>query len=169
MGVIDGQPACDFTEPWLTTFRGLATYTVPKIDVLVSAIVRLQPNAQPGADVGTSGGSRDANLQMTATQFLAFTGRPLRPGVSTETVNLLRQGDLYGERVNNFDMRFAKILRFGRTRTNVGIDLYNMFNSNTPTTYEANYDPANPPAGSSRPRSCSRASCGSTRSSIFDA
>ena len=88
--------------------------------------------------------SRDANLQMTAMQFLEFTGRPLRPGVATETVNLLRQGDLYGERVNNFDMRFAKILRFGRTRTNVGIDLYNLFNSNTPTTYEAIYDPANP-------------------------
>jgi hypothetical protein len=144
LAVIDGQPACDFTEPWLTTFRGLATYTVPKIDVLVSAIVRLQPNAQPGADVGTNGGSRDANLQMNATQFRAFTGRSLRQGVATETINLLRQGDLYGERVNNFDMRFAKVLRLGRTRTNVGIDLYNIFNSNTPTAYEAAYDPANP-------------------------
>ena len=41
-------------------------------------------------------------------------------------------------------MRFSKILRFGRTRTNVCIELSNMFNSNTPTTYEANYDPANP-------------------------
>jgi Carboxypeptidase regulatory-like domain len=143
-GIIDGQPSCDFAEPWLTTFRGLATYTVPKIDVLVSAIIRLQPNAQPGADVGTNGGSRDANLQMTAPQFLAFTGRPLRAGVATESVNLLGQGALYGDRVNNFDMRFAKILRFGGTRANVGIDLYNIFNSNTPTAYEATYDPANP-------------------------
>jgi hypothetical protein len=32
-------------------------------------------------------------------------------------------------------MRFAKILRFGGTRTNVGIDLYNLFNSNTATSY----------------------------------
>ena len=36
-------------------------------------------------------------------------------------------------------MRFAKILRFKGTRANVGIDLYNMMNSNTPTTYEATY------------------------------
>jgi len=35
------------------------------------------------------------------------------------------------------------VLRIGRTRTNVGIDLYNVFNSNTPTAYEAIYDPAN--------------------------
>ena len=35
-------------EPWLTNVRGLATYTVPKVDVLVSAIFRSQPNAQPG-------------------------------------------------------------------------------------------------------------------------
>ena len=33
------------------------------------------------------------------------------------------------------DMRFAKILPFGATRTNVGIDLYNLFNANTGTMY----------------------------------
>ena len=53
------------------------------------------------------------------------------------------QGDLDGDRVTSFDMRFAKILRFGGTRTKVGVDLYNVFNSNTPTTYEASYDPSN--------------------------
>jgi hypothetical protein len=142
--VIDGQPACDFTEPWLTAFRGLATYTVPKVDVLVSAILRSQFNAQPGADVATNGSSRDANYQLNTAAFLAATGRPLRTGVATETVNLLPQGSLYGDRVNNLDVRFAKILRFGKTRTNVGIDLYNIFNTNTPTTYEAVYDPSNP-------------------------
>ena len=55
-GVVEGQPACNASEPWLTTFRGLASYTVPKIDVLVSAIVRSQANVQPGADVATNGG-----------------------------------------------------------------------------------------------------------------
>jgi hypothetical protein len=145
-GVIDGQPACDFAEPWLTTFRGLGTYTVPLVDVLVSAIVRLQPNAQPGADVATNGASRAANYRLNSAAFLAATGRALRPGVTQETVNLLRQGALYGERVNTMDLRFAKILTFRNTRTNIGVDLYNVFNSNTPTTYEAVYDPTNPNA-----------------------
>ena len=51
-------------------------------------------------------------------------------------------GSVYGDRINAVDMRFAKVLRFGRYRTNVGMDLYNLFNSNTPTTYETVYDPA---------------------------
>ena len=140
-GVIDSQPSCDFTEPWLTSFRGLATYTVPKIDVLVSAIFRSQPNALPGNDVATNGASRNANYQMSAAQFLAATGRPLRPGVTSETVNLIRQGDVYGDQVNALDMRFAKILRFKGTRANVGIDVYNIANSNTPSTYQAVYNP----------------------------
>jgi hypothetical protein len=142
-GVIDGEPSCASADPWLTTFRGLATYTVPKLDVLVSAIIRSQPNAQPGGGVATNGDSRNANYRLNAAAFLGATGRALRPGVTQETVNLLAPGDLYGERVNTFDMRFAKILRFGRTRANVGVDLYNLVNSNTPTTYEAVYDPTN--------------------------
>ena len=60
--------------------RGLASYTMPKVDVLVSAIFRSQANAQPGGDVATNGASRTANYRMTAAQFLAATGRPLRPG-----------------------------------------------------------------------------------------
>ena len=36
-------------------------------------------------------------------------------------------------------MRFAKILRFKGTRANVGLDLYNLSNANTPTAYEATY------------------------------
>jgi carboxypeptidase family protein len=140
--VINGQPACSATEPWQTTVRGLASYTVPKIDVLVSAIFRSQANVQPGGDVGTNGASRSANYLMTAAQFLAATGRPLRTGVTTETVNLLLPGQLYGERVNNLDMRIAKIVRVKGTRANVGLDLYNLTNANTATAVEATYDPA---------------------------
>jgi hypothetical protein len=34
--IVDGQGACNANEPWLTQLRGLATYTVPRIDVLTS-------------------------------------------------------------------------------------------------------------------------------------
>jgi hypothetical protein len=37
------------------------------------------------------------------------------------------------------DMRFGKILRFGRTRTDVAVDLYNLFNTNTPTAYNQTF------------------------------
>src|SRR4030095_539205 len=79
---------------------------------------------------------------MNATQFQTATGRSLRPGVTTETVNLLLPGQIYGERVNNVDMRCAKIIHVRRTRANIGIDLYNLMNSNTGTAFEATYDPA---------------------------
>ncbi len=143
--IINGQAACDFTEPWLTQLRGLASYTVPKIDVLVSTIFRSQPNAQPGATtVATNGGSRIATYQMTPAQFQLATGVPLRPGLAQASVDLLSPGALYGDRVNVMDLRFAKVLRFGRgnKRANVGMDLYNALNANTPTGYESVYDVA---------------------------
>ena len=141
-GIVDGQTSCNATEPWLTSARGLGSYTVPKVDVLVSAIFRSQANAQPGAAVGTNGSSRPATYRMTAAQFQAATGRPLATGLATQDVDLLLPGQVYGDRINVVDMRFAKVLRLGRTRANVGMDLYNLFNVNTPTTYETVYDPA---------------------------
>jgi hypothetical protein len=142
VGIVDGVKACDLAEPWLTSVRGLAAYTVPKVDVLVSAIFRSQANAQPGADPGTNGASRTATYRMSAAQFLAATGRPLATGLATQDVNLLLPGQVYGDRINNIDMRVAKVLRFGKYRTNVGLDIYNLANANTATTYENVYDPA---------------------------
>ena len=37
------------------------------------------------------------------------------------------------------DMRFAKVLRFGRTRSDIGIDLNNLLNTNYATGYNATY------------------------------
>ena len=138
----DRVPTCNIAEPWLTSARGLTTYTVPKVDVLVSAIFRSQPNAQPGATVGTNGASRSATYRMTSAQFLTATGQALRTGLATQDVDLLLPGAVYGDRINAVDMRIAKVLRFGKSRANVGLDLYNLFNRNTPTTYETVYDPA---------------------------
>jgi hypothetical protein len=142
VGIVDGVKACDVAEPWLTSARGLASYTVPKVDVLISGIFRSQANAQPGADVGTNGASRTATFRMNAAQFLAATGRPLATGLAQQDVNLVLPGEVYGDRINAIDMRFAKVVRFGRYRANVGMDVYNVANANTPTTYETVYDPA---------------------------
>ena len=66
-------------------------------------------------------------------------GRPLAGNAQNVTVNLALPGDVYPERLNTVDMRVSKILRFGRTRSNVGIDLYNLFNSNTGTAFNQRY------------------------------
>jgi len=145
LGVAAGgiiNPYCHVEPPFTTQVEGLASYTVPKVDVLVSAIFRSQANAQPGSDVGTNGASRTATYRMNAAQFLAATGRPIAPGLATQDVNLVLPGAVYGDRINVVDMRIAKVLRFGRYKTNVGLDVYNLRNSNTGTTYENVYDPA---------------------------
>ena len=36
-------------------------------------------------------------------------------------------------------MRFAKILRLGGRRLDVGVDLYNLFNANTGTSFNQNF------------------------------
>ena len=44
-----------------------------------------------------------------------------------------------GERRTQVDLRFAKILRFGSTRADIGVDLANLLNTNYATTWENTY------------------------------
>jgi hypothetical protein len=132
--------SCDVTEDWATSFRGLASYTLPKIDVLVSASMRSLVTAPGGT--ASNGLSLAANYVVPNTVVQQSLGRlPANALASgTTTVNLLNPGVLYTlERTNLVDMRFAKILRFAGKRTDVGIDLYNLFNSNVPTAYQQTY------------------------------
>jgi hypothetical protein len=134
--------ACRIEEDWQLNWRGLVTYTIPRIDVLISGILRSQANSEPGVTetaVATNGVGLAANYTVTPAILAANGQTPFAPGVNTQTVNLVTPSSLFGDRVNSVDMRFGKILRFGRTRTNVAIDLYNMFNSNVGTAYNQGF------------------------------
>jgi len=37
---------------------------------------------------------------------------------------------MYGERLNQVDLRFAKVVRFGMRRVSLNVDLYNALNGN---------------------------------------
>ena len=134
--------SCAISEDWLTSIRGAATYTVPRIDVLVSGTFRSTPGVAPaGNAVASNGNSLSANYNVTSAILQAQTGRPLAPGLPFQTVNLLLQGHTFPDQLNSLDLRVGKNLRFGHTRTNVAIDIYNLFNSNTGTAYNQTYDP----------------------------
>ena len=133
---------CAVSEDWLTSIRGLASYTIPRVDILVSGSFRSLPAVAPaGTSVASNGASLSANYNVTSAILQQQTGRPLVPGLAFQTVNLLPLGHDFPDRLNSLDIRAGKILRFGRTRTNIAIDLYNLFNSNTGTAYNQTYDP----------------------------
>jgi len=130
--------ACKVDEDMQINWRGLVTYTLPKIDVLISGILRSQANTEPltiETGVATNGLGLSANYTVTPDVLAANGQTPFAPGVTTQSVNLLLPSSTFAARVNSIDMRFGKILRFGRTRTNVAIDLYNMLNSNVGTAF----------------------------------
>jgi Carboxypeptidase regulatory-like domain len=119
---------CAVEYPFLTDIRGLASYTVPRIDVQVATAWQ----SRPGPELS-------ANWAVPNSVIQPSLGRPLSGGAANVNVNLLNPGQMYGDRINQLDMRFGKILRFGRTRTIVGVDIYNITNSSVTLTYNNTY------------------------------
>ena len=119
------NPYCRQVEPFLTTYKANASYLVPKIDVNVSGTFSSRPGAVLRAD---------AIFQANDPTIVATLGRPLA-GVANVTVPLIAPYTSYGDRIDQVDMRLAKILRFGRTRSNVSLDIVNLFNSNDNLAY----------------------------------
>jgi hypothetical protein len=68
-------------------------------------------------------------------------GRAPAGNVANVTANLITPGTLYGDRINEIDLRVAKLVRVGRTRTRVQVDLFNLFNSAAVLTYNQTYSP----------------------------
>jgi hypothetical protein len=147
---------CHDVEPYQTTLRGLASYTVPRVGVQVSATVRSQPpmfrdGVNPPGVTTNAGAMRTgtnpsgANLQVPNTIVQSILGRIPPGGLpnGTTTVALLDNDAhrMYADtRRTQLDMRFTKILRFSGRRANVGLDLYNLLNTNYATAYENQYD-----------------------------
>ena len=71
-----------------------------------------------------------ANFNATSAAISGL-GRPLSGGATFKTVNLIPTNTRYGDRANQFDVRFSKIFRTGRTRTSVNFDLANAVNAST--------------------------------------
>jgi len=124
------NPWCNTATGWVTRYTALATYTVPKIDVLVSGTLR----SDQGQSLAANWAAPNSATVGLDRPFAGVAGQ-------TITVNLIEPGTLYGDRVNEVNLRFAKILRFGRSRSNVGVDLYNAFNAAPVLTYNQTYSP----------------------------
>jgi hypothetical protein len=133
------QAFCHRESTWLTNFKGLATYNIPRVDVLISGTFHSLPYA--GNNFPTV-----SSQSLQAQPILLFVetslGRPFAGGNQpVEFFNLVKPGSLYGDRLNGLDLRFGKNLRYGRTKTLVAVDIYNVTNSNTTDVYQQTYSP----------------------------
>jgi hypothetical protein len=82
-----------------------------------------------------------ANYAAPSSIVAPSLGRALSGNAANVTVNLLRPGTMYGDRINQFDVRVAKSLTFGRSRTLIALDVYNMLNSDAVMSYNNTFVP----------------------------
>jgi len=132
------NPYCRVESPIQTSFRGLVTYTIPRIDVNLSSVYQDKPN------IGTDQlGSLAANYTLSAADQAAAAAQIGRPLTTTGaiTVNLVAPGDLYGPRIRQLDLSAKKIIRFGGQRLTVGADFYNLANNNVTILFNGTFVP----------------------------
>jgi hypothetical protein len=100
--------------------------------VLVSATLRSQ-----------TPDSITATWQVPNSVIAAALGRLPVGATATGNTNIELTDEehrIYAEnRRTQIDMRFAKILRFGRTRADIGLDVFNLLNTNYVTDFNETY------------------------------
>jgi hypothetical protein len=115
-----GAHMCRVTDAFLTQAKFLATYTIPRIDLQITGTLQSMPGPQILANYNAPNSVVSPSL-----------GRNLAGGANNVTVNLVQPGTMYGERRNQVDLRFGKILRFGPARTTASLDVYNVLNASS--------------------------------------
>jgi hypothetical protein len=127
------SPYCHVAYGVLTQLRGLASYAIPKIDVQLAATFQSKPGAMLAANYAAP--NSDVALSL---------GRDLSGNAANVTVNLVAPGTMYGDRINQFDVRVAKTVKWGRSQTLIAADVYNVLNSSAVLTYNNTFVPGGP-------------------------
>ena len=121
---------CHRETPMLTSVKGYAVYTIPVVGVQASGTFR-------------STNETAINANLTATNaYLAQNstlGRPLSGGSANISVAMLEPNTRYLDRRNELDMRFGKVIRFGRARSVLSVDVFNALNNDATLTVNESY------------------------------
>jgi hypothetical protein len=124
------SPYCHVPFGILTQLRGLASYVVPRADIQLAATFQSKP-----------GPMLAANYAVPNADVAPVLGRSLSGNAPSVLVNLVAPGTMYGDRINELDIRIAKILRVRRTRSTIALDIYNALNSGVALAYSTTYGP----------------------------
>jgi len=121
---------CDATTALSTQFKLLGAYTIPKVTVQVAATLQ----NIPGQDMQAAYAAPNAVVA-------PLLGRNLSGNAANITLNLLEPTTALSDRVNQLDLRMAKIFRMADRRVQIALDMFNALNSNTIQTYNTSYTP----------------------------
>jgi hypothetical protein len=127
-GVLTPLDFCHQDSGSLTQVKLLGSYTVPRLDVQISGSLQSLPGPQIAS-----------YYVATNAEVAPSLGRNLSGNAANVTVNIVQPGTMYGDRLNQLDVRFGKILSIAKTRTTVSLDLYNALNVDTVLTLNNNY------------------------------
>jgi hypothetical protein len=136
------NPYCHLVSGYLPYFKGAGTYVVPTVDVQLGLTFVSRPGIQvnfAGTPIG--GGNLSANYSASNTVVAPSLGRNLAGNAANVTVNLLEPGSRYGDRLNELNLRVAKIIRVGGMRANVGLDVFNLLNVAPILSYNETFIP----------------------------
>jgi hypothetical protein len=121
---------CSMTEKLQTQLKFIGAYTVPRIDVQLSASFQ-----------GVPGRERGASYTAPNAVVAPLLGRPLAGGAATKSLQLLAPQEFFDDRLNLLDVRIGKILRFAGRRAQISLDLFNVLNTSGLLNANNNYSP----------------------------
>jgi carboxypeptidase family protein len=126
-----GNPStrfCHIEEPWLASMKLLGSYRLPW-DFRIAATLQ--------SDATTP---YLANWTATNAQIAPTLGRNLAAGPNgTAAIQLVAPGTLYGDRLNQLDLRFGRRFITRNVRWEANVDLYNALNANPVLSQNNNY------------------------------
>ena len=129
--VASGSVLGGSTTPWQAQVKFLASYLLP-YQVNVSAAYQTFP-----------GRERLANVTFRNPAVGPSLGRPLSQTASV-LINVIDPGTVFGDRVQQLDLRASKLFNLGRNRLRANLDVYNIVNDNSGLNYPTAFNPANP-------------------------
>ena len=127
------SPYCHVGFGIQTQFKALSSYILPRVDLQLAATFQSKPGAMLAANYAVPNSVAAQSLE-----------RDLSGNAANVPVNLVAPGTMFGDRVNQLDIRVAKTLRYRRSRTLVALEIYNVLNSSAVLTYNNTFVPDGP-------------------------
>ena len=126
------QSRCDVRPPFQPNVKFLVVYPLPWGGIQAGAAFQSLPGPQI-----------TASYTATNAQIAPSLGRNLSAGPNgTATIDLIPPGTLYGERLNQLDLRASKIFKIGNGRSiQANVDMYNAPNVDTVLALNTTYGP----------------------------